>query len=167
MMTSREPSPPSPAGGGSPAQQAGWGDGPISAHRRATARRLRAAETSAEQKLWRGLRRLPLGGSHFRRQVPIGPYVADFACLAARLVIEVDGSGHAMDATVARDAERTAWLEAQGYTVLRFWNPDVLTRLDDVLASIDAAVRSAAVDEDLTLKHSRRRKAAVTPPRRA
>jgi len=120
-----------------------------------------------EQKLWRALRRLPLGGSHFRRQVPIGPYVADFACLAAKLIVEVDGSGHAMDANIARDAERTAWLESQGYTVLRFWNPDVLTRLTDVLTAIDAAVRSAALDDDLTLKHMRRRKAAVTPPRRA
>jgi very-short-patch-repair endonuclease len=69
----------------------------IDSFRRRTARRLRANTTDAERTLWRHLRKLETEGTHFRRQVPIGPYVADFACMAARLVIEVDGSQHGED----------------------------------------------------------------------
>jgi very-short-patch-repair endonuclease len=79
----------------------------ISKFRRATARRLRANQTGAEVLLWRELRKLETKGTHFRRQVPIGPYVADFACLASRLVIELDGSQHGDEPTRRRDAVRT------------------------------------------------------------
>src|SRR4051812_1911292 len=83
--------------------RAGWGEGdsdmarrPISDFKRKAANRLRADTTAAEQILWRHLRRLDVKGSHFRRQVVIGPYIADFACLAERLIVEVDGSQHEM-----------------------------------------------------------------------
>ena len=79
---------------------------PIERFRRATARRLRAKATEAEILLWKRLRSLETEGTHFRRQVPIGPYVADFACMAARLVIELDGSQHDTDAMRRRDQIR-------------------------------------------------------------
>ena len=142
---------------------------PINAFRRATARRLRQNETEAEQRLWKALRRLPLEGSHFRRQVPIGPYVADIACLALRLVIEVDGSQHGEKRALEHDAERTAWLEAQGYRVLRFWNTEVFANLEGIVDAIYAAVRGSPSAEAHPLKHTRRRDSAavLTPPRRA
>ena len=88
----------------------------------------------AEARLWQQLRDRRLMGHKFRRQHSIGPFVADFACVAARLVIELDGSQHAT-AEVA-DARRTAFLNAQGWKVLRFWNAQVLTGIDDVLREI-------------------------------
>jgi very-short-patch-repair endonuclease len=96
---------------------------------------MRAAPTEAERKLWWHLRhRLPTPGTHFRRQVRIGKYIADFACHAKRIIIEVDGSQHAMQS--AADVERTKVLEANGYQVLRYWNNDVLTNIDGVLEDI-------------------------------
>ena len=86
------------------------------------------------------LRKLDLEGSHFRRQVPIGPYVADFACMAARLVIELDGSQHGEDRHKAHDGVRTEWLEKQGYRVLRFWNNDIAKNMDGVMETIYAAI---------------------------
>ena len=95
---------------------------------RRLARVMRAAPTEAERKLWWHLRhRLLTPGTHFRRQVRIGRYVADFACHATRVVIEVDGGQHATSAT---DEARTKVLEANGYRVLRYWNNDVLTNID-------------------------------------
>jgi very-short-patch-repair endonuclease len=79
----------------------------IDSFRRVKAQQLRANATDAEMRLWRHLRRSPMLGSHFRRQVPIGPYVADFACMAARLVLEIDGSQHGDMAVKARDSART------------------------------------------------------------
>ena len=98
------------------------------------ARRLRAAMTNAEQRLWMRLRGEQMKGFRFRRQVPIGPYVLDFACLKARLVIEVDGGQHA--GAIEQDKQRTAWLAAQGFRVLRFWNNDVLRETDGVMERI-------------------------------
>ena len=89
--------------------------------------------TEAEQLLWYRLRRRQLANQRFRRQVPIGPYVVDFACLEIFLVVEVDGSQH-LDAK--HDQQRDAWLSAAGYRVLRFWNHDVLCRTESVLAQI-------------------------------
>src|ERR1700722_20233031 len=100
-------------------------DFPIERFRRATARRLRAKATETEILLWKRLRGIEAEGTHFRRQVPIGPYVADFACMAVRLVIELDGSQHDTEAHRARDERRTRWLEAEGYRVIRFWNNDL------------------------------------------
>lgn len=101
------------------------------------ARGLRRDTTNAERKLWPALKQLSLNGSHFRRQATIGPYFADFACHALRLVIEIDGGQHNESAS---DAARTRYLEAQGYRVLRFWNNDVLNTTDGVIETICAAI---------------------------
>src|ERR1700687_1025841 len=93
--------------------------------RRGTARRLRAKQTGAELRLWKQIRKLETEGTHFRRQVPIGSYVADFACMAVRLIIEVDGSHHGEGDTKKRDEKRSLWLEAEGYRVIRFWNNEI------------------------------------------
>ena len=102
-------------------------------------RALRANQTEAETRLWLGLRDRRLGGAKFRRQVPVGPYVADFACYTARLIVELDGGQHAENAEA--DALRTDWLEAQGFRVLRFWNNDVMANIDGVLERISAALQ--------------------------
>jgi very-short-patch-repair endonuclease len=94
--------------------------------------------TEAEVRLWARLRHGLIKGHHFRRQVPIGPYVVDFACLRTRLLIEVDGGQHVEESEL--DGERTAWLKTQGFRVLRFWNNDVLQRTEVVLESIRNAV---------------------------
>jgi very-short-patch-repair endonuclease len=105
------------------------------------ARALRRALTDPEKRLWKALRqRLPVDGSHFRRQVPLGRYVADFCCLKARLIVEVDGNQHGADAALAYDAARTAALGAQGFRILRFSNRDVMTGIDVVLDTILAAL---------------------------
>jgi very-short-patch-repair endonuclease len=100
---------------------------------------MRAAPTDAERKLWWHLRhRLPTPDTHFRRQVRIGKYIADFACHAHRLVVEVDGGQHAVR-TVA-DEERTKAIEASGYRVLRYWNNDVLSNINGVLEDVLSAM---------------------------
>jgi very-short-patch-repair endonuclease len=101
-----------------------------------TARRLRRDQTGAERTLWFRLRDRRLNGLKFRRQTPIGSYVVDFCCESARLIIELDGGHHAVQAQ--QDAARTAALEAFGYVVLRFWNNDVLSNLDGVIDTIVA-----------------------------
>jgi very-short-patch-repair endonuclease len=104
---------------------------------RTRARALRHRLTDAERKLWWHLRyRMPTDGTHFRRQVPIGPYIADFCCLKARLIIEVDGNQHGYDQNIVRDARRTAYLTAQGFRVLRVTNREVFTAIDGVLEAI-------------------------------
>jgi len=105
----------------------------------AHARLKRSAPTEAERKLWWHLRyRLGLTGTHFRRQVRIGRYIADFASYKTKLIIEVDGSQHAARAT--QDLNRTALFEANGYHVLRYWNNDVLANIDGVLEDIQRAI---------------------------
>lgn len=106
------------------------------------ARALRQQQTPAEGLLWGQLRGGRLGGSKWRRQTPIGPYFVDFLCPAARLVVEVDGGQHGRE--VDRDAARTAFLQAQGYRVLRVWNPEVLNRMEEVLQTILAHLRHQA-----------------------
>ncbi|WP_020186130.1 endonuclease domain-containing protein [Methylopila sp. 73B] len=101
------------------------------------ARANRPNPTDAERKLWRRLKQLDLGATHFRRQVPIGPYIADFACRPLRLVIEVDGGQHAES---ARDDARTATIEGEGWRVLRFWNNDVLRNIEGVMEAIVSEV---------------------------
>lgn len=98
------------------------------------ARHLREAATDAEHLLWRHLRSQQLHGYKFRRQYPIAGYIADFACVSARLVVELDGGQH-LDAA-NYDSERTRIIEMHGYQVLRFWNNDVLLHLPDVLEKI-------------------------------
>jgi very-short-patch-repair endonuclease len=137
---------------------------PIDRFKRQTARRLRANAPETEVRLWRMLRQLPTYGTHFRRQVPIGPYVADFACLAARLVVELDGSQHSRDDHAARDKSRAEWLEREGYTVLRFWNNDLIHNPASVLESIYAMLYGSLHGEAVALKHDRRTRPTTDHP---
>ncbi|MBE9554576.1 MAG: endonuclease domain-containing protein [Proteobacteria bacterium] len=105
------------------------------------AHKLRRNATAAETRPWRRLRRNQLDGHHFRRQVPIAHYYADFVCVAKGLIVEVDGGQHAERQT--EDAIRTERLEAEGYRVLRFWNNDVLTNTDGVVEAIRIALAEA------------------------
>jgi very-short-patch-repair endonuclease len=98
------------------------------------ARTLRRDDTDAEAQLWSALRANRLGGWKWKRQLPFGPFIVDFACAETRLVVELDGGQHAE--RVAYDARRTALLEAAGWRVIRFWNSDVLTNRDGVCLTI-------------------------------
>jgi very-short-patch-repair endonuclease len=102
------------------------------------ARSLRADMTEAERKMWQALRGKQLHECRFRRQYVIGSYIADFVCVEKRLVIELDGGQH--QDQVAYDEKRTAFMRQQGWRVLRFWNNDVLTNLDGVLANVADAL---------------------------
>jgi very-short-patch-repair endonuclease len=95
---------------------------------------MRRASTEAEARLWWHLRATRLHGFKFRRQQPIGDYIVDFVCFERRLIVEVDGSQHLE--FVGQDDARTAWFELQGFTVLRFWNDDVLRDARRVMQEI-------------------------------
>ncbi len=101
---------------------------------------MRRDATEAENALWRLLRNRSLGDAKFRRQCPIGRYVADFVCMERRLVVEADGGQHADSKA---DAARAGWLESQGFDVLRFWNRDILDNPEGVAASILEALERA------------------------
>jgi very-short-patch-repair endonuclease len=107
------------------------------------ARQLRANATDAEALLWQRLRSRQLAGYKFRRQHPVGVFFADFACIEARLVVELDGGQHASAEGQLSDERRSAALAAQGYVVLRFWNHDVLQQTDVVLERILGALAHA------------------------
>jgi acyl-CoA synthetase (NDP forming)/very-short-patch-repair endonuclease len=107
---------------------------------RQAARRPRREMTDAEQKLWQALRAHRFHGFAFRRQAPIGPYIADFVCHQLKLVVEADGGLHPGS---DRDAERDAWLAREGYRVLRFWNNDLLENLEEVLDRIGSEIAAA------------------------
>ncbi|MGB3389576.1 MAG: DUF559 domain-containing protein [Pseudaminobacter sp.] len=102
------------------------------------ARALRRSMTEAEEKLWHELRDRRLDKIKFRRQVPIGCYIADFACLEAKLVVEIDGSQHTDS---LHDEIRTNKLKSRGFRVLRFWNDEVMRELDAVCDTIIAYAR--------------------------
>ena len=107
------------------------------------ARALRGRMTDAERKLWARLRNRQLAGHRFRRQVPLGKFVADFACYNARLVVELDGDQHAGGGHVGMgedDAVRRKWLEDRGFLILRFWNNEVLENTEGVLETIAQAL---------------------------
>jgi len=97
---------------------------------------MRSHPTDAERRLWTAIRLKQLGGARFRRQQPIGPYIVDFFCPDAGLVVELDGDQHGSDANSARDAIRTAWLQERGYIVVRFANWRVLKELSEVIEEI-------------------------------
>ena len=103
-------------------------------------RALRNAMTPAERKLWSILQMRHIAGLKFRRQEPIGPYIVDFVCYAARLIVEVDGGQHA-ELTANHDQRRDAWLASQGFRVLRFWNVEVLESLEGVHDRIVEAMK--------------------------
>jgi len=116
------------------------------------ARALRTNATPAELRLRARLRNRRLGGHKFVRQEAIGPYFADFVCREAKLILEIDGETHSTEEERARDAARTAYLEARGYHVARFLNADVYTGLDGVVETV------------LALLKDRRRRSELTQP---
>ena len=99
----------------------------------ARAKKLRSNMTDAERRLWYRLRAHRFGGYKFKRQVPIGPYVVDFACLNHGLVVELDGGQHSEN---IKDAARDEFLRAKGFRVLRFWNNDALKNTSAILEAI-------------------------------
>jgi very-short-patch-repair endonuclease len=118
------------------------------------ARYLRAHQTNAETALWRLLRDRRFEGHKFRRQHPIGPFIADFACIELRLVLEVDGGQHV---EFEHDARRTAWLESRGWRVVRFWNNDVRQNSGGVVEVILSAIEHP---------HPPRSRASTSPAKR-
>ena len=100
------------------------------------ATRLRRDMTDVERKLWSAVRDRRLGGFKFRRQATIGPFIVDFLCVEALLIVELDGGQHNEQA----DAARTTFLEARGYRVVRFWNSDVIENFNGVLETILSAL---------------------------
>jgi very-short-patch-repair endonuclease len=103
------------------------------------ARKLRVNATDAEHRLWQYLRNRQVEGAKFRCQQPVAGRVADFVCEQARLIIGLDGGQH----TPGQDALRTRTIEAAGYTIIRFWNHDVLQNTEGVVEEIRAALRNA------------------------
>jgi very-short-patch-repair endonuclease len=106
---------------------------------------LRQNSTAAEMLLWHQLRRKRVGNLRFRRQYRVSPYVVDFVCLAARLVVEVDGDSH--DLTYEDDQHRTQWLEGQGFRVIRFWNHEVSGNLDGVVRTIEIELSKVSASQ--------------------
>jgi very-short-patch-repair endonuclease len=139
---------------------------------RRAAKKLRADTTPHERILWRALKELPVDGTHFRRQAPIGPYIVDFFCPAAHLIIELDGGHHNEGDTAQRDRDRQLWLQREGFRVVRFWNSDITGDLtSDITGDLTSVLERIYVElygsreaEVETLKHLRRGK-TVTPPR--
>ncbi len=111
---------------------------PVASGGRGRAKALRSRMTDAERKLWYALRDGRFADFKFRRQVPLGPFIADFVCFEARLVIELDGGQHAgsMD-----DKRRDRWLVANGFQILRFWNNEVLSNLEGVMTLLAKALK--------------------------
>jgi len=116
----------------------------ISTKQRVRARSLRASSTDAERIIWSALRAGRMNGARFRRQTPIGPYIVDFVCHAARLVIEIDGGQHFEAKQAQRDTRRDAFLAGKGFRVLRFNNHDVMINREGVLETIAAALERAS-----------------------
>jgi very-short-patch-repair endonuclease len=116
----------------------------------ARARQLRHGDNMAEAILWIELKASKLGGHKFVRQVPIGPYFADFACRSAKLIIELDGSQHADS---EYDRRRDEFMQAQGYSILRFWSHDALKHLpsvcETILAALEGKLAKDTVSADL------------------
>jgi very-short-patch-repair endonuclease len=112
----------------------------IDAKSKSFAKQLRKQLTNAETILWSRLRRDSIQGRRFRRQHPIGPYVADFACMPIRLVIELDGETHSSPKEQKHDRVRDRYLNEHGWHVVRIWNGDVFENLDGVLEMIHNAV---------------------------
>jgi len=100
------------------------------------AKQLRKQSTDTERLLWQYLRNKQLKGLKFRRQQPIGNYIADFVCFEKKMIIELDGGQHTISKHRQRDIKRDEWFERQGYKILRFWNNEVLTNIEGVLEEI-------------------------------
>ena len=115
------------------------------------ARRLRRSQSDAEHVLWTRLRAHRFLGLKFRRQHPIGPYIVHFCCIDKKLIVELDGSQHLENANY--DSQRTAFLNRQGYRVIRFWNHEVLTGMEESLSGSNAFSRKPSPE---TLAHRAR-----------
>ena len=100
------------------------------------ARSLRKTSTPAEVRFWNVVRGQQLNGLKFRRQEPLGPYIVDFMCASVKLVIELDGDVHADPEVAAKDRARQAWLESEGWRVIRFTNLEVKESLPDILEEV-------------------------------
>jgi very-short-patch-repair endonuclease len=112
----------------------------ITSRQTAQAHAMRVEMTEPERRLWKAIRaHLPLERTHFRRQVSIGPYIVDFCSHSLMLIVEVDGEQHGFEGNRVRDSRRTAFLNSQGYCVLRFSNRDVMLDIGVVLDTIFAA----------------------------
>jgi very-short-patch-repair endonuclease len=109
---------------------------------RGNAKRLRTNQTDAESKFWYKVRVHRLAGYKFKRQYPIGPYIADFVCLEEKLIVELDGGQHATRQKY--DRERDAFLMAKGFRVLRIWNNDLLTNSEGVMETVLRELRGVA-----------------------
>ena len=119
---------------------------PVTPKNRKNAKAMRRVMTDAELKLWNELRAHRLMGLAFRRQFPVAGYIVDFACPTYKLIVEIDGSQHGQDEQAAADLARTERLQQDGWTVLRFWNDDVLRDLDNVCQHIVIAAGLTAHD---------------------
>ncbi|TPI07803.1 endonuclease domain-containing protein [Mesorhizobium sp. B4-1-3] len=125
----------------------------VPAANRGNARKMRKQMTDAELKLWNEIHAHRLMGLSFRRQMPVAGYIVDFACPASKLIVELDGSQHASPEVAAADAVRDAKLEALGWTILRFWNDDVIRDIDNVYQHIVivAGLAAAPPTEELVI----------------
>ncbi|UYO49104.1 DUF559 domain-containing protein [Rhodopseudomonas palustris] len=129
----------------------------VSPRQRRHARELRKKSTDAERLMWGELRDKKLNGFSFKRQVPIGPYIGDFACHAKKLVVEIDGGQHFSDDAERSDAARTAAIEARGFRVVRFSNAEVMGNREGVLQSIVTELAARALTPTLSRKRERER----------
>lgn len=119
---------------------------PIPPANRRNARKMRKALTDAELKLWNELRAHRLMGLGFRRQLPVAGYIVDFACPDKKLIIEVDGSQHGEGTQANADAQRDQKLQTLGWTIIRFWNDDILGDVDGVCDHIVTVAGLTAAD---------------------
>jgi very-short-patch-repair endonuclease len=111
-------------------------------------KKLRQGQTDVERKMWSLLRSRRLAGYKFRRQQPIGPYVADFCCFRPRVIVELDGGQHAEQAE--KDQRRTAFLESEGFRVIRFWDNQVLKEMYSVMEVILEAMKNGPLTPTLS-----------------
>jgi very-short-patch-repair endonuclease len=127
----------------------------VSERQRNRARQLRQAMTRAETLLWRYLKADRIDGFGFRRQVPLRNYIADFACLSVKLIVELDGESHDFEERQQADQSRDAFFTSEGFHVLRFTNEQVLTNLEGIVEVIRQTASSRASDlpPSLTLPH--------------
>lgn len=124
----------------SPSPRAGEGRGEGKTIQKRYVKKLRSNQTDVEKMLWKKLRNRQVYGVKFRRQQPIGKYIVDFVSFEEKIIIGLDGGYHNKDTNRIKDRERTKWLEKEGYTVLRFWNKDILKDLEGVFYAIHKAI---------------------------
>jgi very-short-patch-repair endonuclease len=124
----------------------------VAESQRRNAKSMRRGMTEAELKLWNAIRAHRLMGMGFHRQVPIGPYIADFVCSRYSLIVEVDGSQHGTAEGAPYNQARTSFLDSRGWTVLRFWNDDVTRDIDAVCSHI---VTVAGLTAEDAARHTR------------